>query len=208
MEWMTPTNNCGSDYKSTFQWGNASQDFEPYAQNRGCTHDDLPHTLLSRKHRKKSHYRFNGFSFFWIIATLGLLLDLTGAVYINFENCLSPNKIHSEPRQLQFVPLLYWAHFNSTDSSHNLSTTVYGNVTGQLTAGPYPPPNDPQWHDPKETFGKIVDVDEEANKLTTLFAKLNLLSYTPWNNGGSEFCKATVNAKCPIGPAFWVAPCV
>lgn len=140
----------------------------------------------------------------WLVVFLGLMVGTTNAVFIKFENCLSPNKIHSEPRTLQFVPLLFWADFNTTDSSHNVNTTVYGNVTGQLTKGPYPPPDDPKWGDSKETFGKIVDVDENANKFTTLFARLNVLSYTPWSDKGSEFCKATVNTKCPVGPAFSV----
>lgn len=145
-------------------------------------------------------------SMLWIVAIFGLMVEFTNGVFLDFENCLSPNRINSNPKQLQFEPLHYWANFNSTFASHNLNSTVYGNVTGQLTQGPYPPPDDPQWSNPNETFGKIVNVDEEANKFTTLFARLNVLSYTPWSDKGSEFCRSTVNTKCPVGPAFSVAP--
>ena len=134
---------------------------------------------------------------------LGLLVETSLSVFIPFDNCLSPSKINSEPRQLQFVPYLYWAHLDTTTSAHTLNATVYGNVTGLLTKENYPPPDSPDWKNSSKTLGKILNVGSD-NKLTTLFAKLNLLSYTPWNEPPARFCDATVNQECPLGPAFFV----
>ncbi|KAL2353425.1 hypothetical protein BJ546DRAFT_1027316 [Cryomyces antarcticus] len=126
----------------------------------------------------------------------------TEAAFINFGNCLAPNIINSSPLQLQFVPQFFNAKFNTTNPSHNLNITIYGNVSGQSTVGPYPGPNDMSWRDPNSTFGKIVDISPSNNKYSTLFSKYQVLTYTPYNAPASEFCQATVNRSCPLVPAF------
>ncbi|KAL9115801.1 MAG: hypothetical protein Q9227_000169 [Pyrenula ochraceoflavens] len=137
------------------------------------------------------------------LVILILFVGNAHAVFLPFDNCLDPARINSNPRQLQFVPFLYEAHLNESTSKHTLNATVYGNVTGLLTKEPYPAPDDPDWHNKSKTLGKIVDVGS-ADKFTTLFGKLNLLSYTPWNDAGTRFCESTVNTPCPVPPAFFV----
>ncbi|OCK83382.1 hypothetical protein K432DRAFT_255789, partial [Lepidopterella palustris CBS 459.81] len=132
-----------------------------------------------------------------------VFVPVTKAVFINFDNCLEPGIIDSNPLQLQFIPLFFSARFNTTASSHNLNITIYGNVSGQATVGPYPPPNDTSWSNPNDTFGKIVDVSPTNPKYTTLFSTYNVLTYTPYAAPASEFCLSTVNTACPISPAFF-----
>ena len=138
----------------------------------------------------------------WVITTLGALTRPAAAAYVNFQNCLNPNIINSNPLELQFVPLHFYASFNTTSPSHNLNVTVYGNVSGIATQVPYPAPNDPQWENPKSTVGKIVDLSKPNNKYSTLFAKFSVLSYTPYDATPSRFCNATIHGTCPLGPSF------
>lgn len=138
----------------------------------------------------------------WLTITLAGLTTPVAAAYVNFENCLSPDIINSNPLQLQFVPLHFYAFFNTTSPSHNLNVTVYGNVSGVATQVPYPAPNDPQWSNPNATVGKIVDLSEPNNKYSTLFAKFSVLSYTPYDATPSRFCNATIHGRCPLGPSF------
>ena len=133
---------------------------------------------------------------------IGLTAELSSAALIDFENCLSPNVVNSAPLQLQFIPTNFSATFNTTFPSHNLNVTVYGNVAGQATEGPYPPPEDPSWTDPNSTFGKIVDLSQSNNRYTTLLSEFNVLSYTPFDAPATRFCNDTVRGKCPIVPLF------
>lgn len=133
---------------------------------------------------------------------LGVLIAPVSAALVNFENCLSPNIINSNPVQLQFIPLHLDAKFNITSPSHNLNVTVYGNVSGVATQVPYPAPDDPQWSNPNSIVGKIVDLSQPNNKYSTLFAKFNVLSYTPYDATPSRFCNSTIYGTCPLGPAF------
>ena len=148
--------------------------------------------------------------------TLGYLLVLiaslwaipASAVFIEFQNCLSQSYQNDEPLQLQFDPLFLDAVFNTTDSSHNLHITVWGNVTG---SGPenlvvLPSPNNTQYWQGNETNlgGKIEDNPtgpSGVNKLTTLFNKVNVLTYEPWSQT-VEFCNQLINASCPLAPSF------
>ena len=132
-----------------------------------------------------------------------LYLQPACAAFINFENCLSPNVINSNPLQLQFKPLLVYAAFNSTAASHNVNVTVYGNVTGIATQQQYPNASDPQWTNPNETVGKIPDIDKANNKFSTLTATFNVLDYTPYDAPATQFCNTTVHGQCPLGPAFF-----
>ena len=130
----------------------------------------------------------------------------TNAAFVEFRNCLSSNIINSKQptRLLQFTPLNATATFNRTSQSHNLNVTVYGNVSGKATLEDYPPPDDPSWSNPNETFGKIPDLSASNNKYTTLFSRFSVLSYTPWQANPARFCNAIVQGDCPLAPAFYV----
>ncbi|KAI9837953.1 MAG: hypothetical protein M1838_004699 [Thelocarpon superellum] len=136
------------------------------------------------------------------VLLLGQVLDHVQAAMIPFDNCLDPNVINSHPVQLQFTPLFFSATFDTTNSSHHLNVTIYGNVSGSATVIVPPPASDPQWSDPNKTLGKIVDLSEPNNKFATLFAKVNVLSYTPYEMNPARFCGDLVHGECPLGPAF------
>ena len=138
-----------------------------------------------------------------IFIFLALLAPSAEAAYLKFQNCLSDNIINSTPQLLQFVPYNLSATFNTSDPNFPLNVTVYGNVTGLETVQPYPAPDDPQWSNPNDTVGKIVDLSQANNLYTTLFTKVNVLSYTPYQ-AASRFCNSSVHGQCPLGPAFYV----
>ena len=138
-----------------------------------------------------------------VFVILVLLAPAADAAYLNFQNCLSSNIIDSTPQLLQFVPYNLSATFNTSDPNFPLNVTVYGNVTGLETIQPYPAPNDPQWSNPNDTVGKIVDLSQSNNKYTTLFTKFNVLTYTPYQ-AASRFCNSSIHGPCPLGPAFYV----
>ncbi|KAI9830536.1 MAG: hypothetical protein M1819_005494 [Sarea resinae] len=138
----------------------------------------------------------------WILLLCCLFVRQAAAAFINFDNCLNPNIINSNPLQLQFVPLHLYASFNKTNPSHNLNVTVYGNVSGIATQQTYPSPNSPQWSDPNATVGKIVDLSKSNNVYSTFFSRFNVLSYTPYDADPMRFCETLVHGECPLGPAF------
>lgn len=139
------------------------------------------------------------------ILTLLLFIRTSSAVYIDFENCLSPSIIHSASDArglLQFTPYHVWASFNDSAPSHTLNVTVYGNISGIATDEDRPLWNDPQWLNPNQTKGKIVEEDEENDHLSTFFARFNVLDYTPYAKAPSSFCENTIHQQCPLIPAF------
>ena len=134
-----------------------------------------------------------------------LLTSPAAAVFINFENCLSPGVIDSDPRQLQFVPLYVWATFNSTSDSYGLNVTVYGNVTGVATQDtPIPNATDPSWNNPNDTVGKIPDLGgvPPDQKFTTFTTQFNVLDYTPYDPPPERFCNSSALTPCPFAPVF------
>ncbi|KAF2707988.1 hypothetical protein K504DRAFT_482539 [Pleomassaria siparia CBS 279.74] len=142
----------------------------------------------------------------FFIVFIATLVPLSNAVFINFENCLDRGyREADDPVRLQWVPLHVWATFNTSSPDRYLNVTVYGNVTGQVYAGEYPPMNAPSWSDPDNDFGKIVDISptNPAQKLTTLFTNFNVVTYTAWGADPMAFCNTTVNATCPIAPTFY-----
>ena len=146
------------------------------------------------------------FPWLWLFAIGLLLASVTpcSAVLVNYQNCLSQNiqrPSNNDPLPLQFVPLHVYASFNTTNTSYNLNVTVYGNVSGIATQQAYPAPDDPQWDKPNKTVGKIVDLDPSSNKYSTLLAKFNVLSYTPYSDAFG-FCNSTIHSRCPLGPSF------
>jgi len=136
-----------------------------------------------------------------LLFALVVFAPLSEAAFINFTDCLSEGILDSNnPQILQFVPLFFDVHFNETDPKHNLNITIYGNVTGQATTGPYPPPNDPSWNDPTSSFGKIVNA---TVNYTTLFAEYDVLTYTAYSAPAAQFCPSVINESCPLGPLFF-----
>ncbi len=112
-----------------------------------------------------------------LIQILLMITNLSTAAYVDFENCMPPD----EPA-LQFVPLFVKAVFNTTEPSHNLNVTIYGNVSGTN-----PSPN-------------ISDIGPEGKYVTTLKATFNVLDYMPSAASTMNFCNSTVQKKCPLVP--------
>ena len=139
------------------------------------------------------------------IFTLLAYIRTSGAVFVDFENCLSPNIIHSTSQNqslLQFTPYHVWASFNDSAPSHTLNITVYGNISGIATNESRPAWNDPRWQNDNITLGKIVDEDQSNNHWSTFFARFNVLDYTPYDAPASRFCNSTIHQQCPLIPAF------
>ncbi|KAG0651035.1 hypothetical protein D0Z07_2495 [Hyphodiscus hymeniophilus] len=152
---------------------------------------------------------FAGIPRYMLLLLISLWAVPTSAVLVDFQNCLSEGYQNDTPTQLQFDPLFMNAVFNTTDSSHNLNITVWGNVTG---SGPgsgnevrLPPANDTYWGTNETNLGgKIENIPEPppgVNKFTTLFNKVNVLTYEPWSNT-VNFCDQLINASCPLAPSF------
>jgi hypothetical protein len=141
-----------------------------------------------------------------VLIALISFLPLASAVFVNFENCLEKVTLIDEFNSpyLQFTPKFVWATFDTETAKHTLDLTVYGNVSGQASIGPYPSINSTSWSDNDDTFGKIIDFDPSNNKLTTLFASYKVLTYSAGDVVSNSFCNTTVNGtKCPIAPAFF-----
>lgn len=141
-----------------------------------------------------------------VLLAICLLIRPSTAVFITFENCLSPNIINSNnPQQLQFVPQYVWATLNSTAISHGINFTVYGNVTGVATLNTtLPPSGDPSWKDSNNPTGKIPDVagPPGKEKYTTFTTQFNVLDYTPYNPPAARFCNSSALTQCPLAPVF------
>ncbi|OAF58591.1 hypothetical protein VC83_05111 [Pseudogymnoascus destructans] len=123
------------------------------------------------------------------------------AVLVPFENCLQQSYINSVPKKLQFTPTFVDVSFDAATDPHNLRFKVYGNVSGAYTNVNLPTGNDPAWSDPKFTDGKIENLPQPIYKYTTLYNKINVLTYQPWSQF-LNFCDQLDNGVCPLGPAF------
>lgn len=141
-------------------------------------------------------------SFFTLLCLLSFFVTPVAPAFLAFDNCLSASIKSSNPRQLQWVPFYVNVNFNP---QRMLNVTVYGNVTGQATAGTYPPATSPDWTNPDITFGKIVNFSQSDTNpnFTTLFSQYNLLSYTPYDAPPQAFWQTTINASVPVAPAFF-----
>lgn len=165
------------------------------------------HGIRSHERSRKA-WRWHEFRFLHLaLLSIILFVNRTSAVFINFENCLDPGIVNSNPLQLQFVPLFVWATFNTSSDSHNLNVTVYGNVSGIATQQPYPVLDDPQWTNPNETVGKIPDIagPPDDQKYTTFETSFHVLDYTPYAPDATRFCNSSALLPCPIAPAFNVS---
>jgi len=135
-----------------------------------------------------------------------LCVQPASAVLLPFDNCLPGNYIASnnDHPQLQWVPLYLDAVFDLENPSHNLRVRVYGNVTGTVGNTTLPPWNDTaQWSGNTSVLnGKIQNQpDGSAGKATTLFSKVDVLSYEPYKTS-ANFCNSTKDGQCPLGPVF------
>lgn len=149
--------------------------------------------------RRRRKMRRTGLSTLLLASTA---VSSVNAAFVPFKNCLDDSIVHSDPLQLQFVPLLVSASIDPSSDSRSLDVTVYGNVSGLASQQPYPPPDDPAWEDRNKSIGKIVGVDKDNNKYSTLFAKLNVLSFTPYIADPAKFCDSVTQGDCPLGPVF------
>ncbi|KAH7092476.1 hypothetical protein FB567DRAFT_517275 [Paraphoma chrysanthemicola] len=177
--------------------------------SRGIPRLEIPNhqpTQRPPKSRRKrgSPPSFCGLPMLLLFLAVTTFLPQASAVFVNFENCLERVFLTDANRSpyLQFTPQYVWAAFNNTAPSRALNITVFGNVSGQTSFGPYPDRNNESWRDPKSTFGKIVDVDGNNNKYTTLFSSYKVLTYSAANPPAQQFCNTVINRTCPIGPAF------
>lgn len=153
----------------------------------------------TRRCRRKRCKRTPGFALGLLAASL---LQPVHAALINFENCLDRETVDN-PNALQFVPMFFGVHYDTSSGPNPLNITVYGNVTGTANGEPAPSPDAPSWNDPNNTVGKIEDVVLPSNHYTTLFASLRVLSFTPYSNP-FQFCATVTQGECPLGPVFGV----
>lgn len=126
------------------------------------------------------------------------------AVRIPFTNCLPDSYQLNEPSLLQWVPLYADAVFDDKDGEHNLLVTVWGNVTGSTNKADLPAPGDPYWQDDDSKEGKIDRTPEQGQdrKATTLYRKVNVLTFEPWSEV-IDFCsEGLTNYTCPLSPVF------
>lgn len=97
------------------------------------------------------------------------------------------------------------AVFDTQGDTHNLLFTVWGNVAGSRNQGELPPPDDPYWDDDSQTEGKIVETPEpDAENLTatTLFRRMDVLTFRPWSEPVNFCLDGLDNGHCPLGPVF------
>lgn len=180
------------------------------------TSSTMTHTKKSLTMRESatstSSYTQRRTGFFGSMRYLSLLIACLwivpiSAVMIEFENCLSDATKNDVPLQLQIVPQFVDAVFDTTDPAHNLRMTVWINVNGTFNSMvPLPSPNDTAYWNGNETDqgGKILDVplpDALAPLRTTLFNKVNVLTYEPWSSSAG-WCQQLKNGSCPLGPRF------
>ncbi|KAH7326604.1 hypothetical protein B0I35DRAFT_347345 [Stachybotrys elegans] len=134
-----------------------------------------------------------------------LAVSPVSAVRVPFHNCLAESYRTNNPTPLQWVPLHAEAVFSHERDTHNLLITIWGNVTGQQNRGELPPSSDPYWQNNDEINGKIVQTanpNEVNNRATTLFRRVNVLTYQPFRQA-VDFCvRGLENGECPLGPVF------
>ena len=193
--WL-PSRSCDSLCERPSSPSSQQSSLETFRTSRA----DKP---LRRRRRSASGL---GYLLFFIAS---LWVIPASAVLVDFQNCLSEGYQNDTPLQLQFDPLYLNAVFNTSASSHNLNITVWGNVTG---SGPgngketvLPAWNDKYWTSNETNLGgKIQDLPDPppgVNKYTTLFNKINVLTYEPWSST-VNFCDQLINASCPLAPSF------
>lgn len=165
-------------------------------------------TMAFRRRRRGSIAMFP----FLLVLIASVCFVPVASVFIEFSNCLSDEVKNNGVPQLQFIPHFVDATFNTTDPSHQLSVTVWGNITGSTVGNVsrlvVPSGNDTEYWNSNSTFagGKIVDSpypEATVPKLTTLSNKVDVLTYEPFSED-VDFCNSLINGSCPLGPRFFV----
>lgn len=181
-------------------WSGSQLQQVPCRQSRTTVVSRSQHDNNAFSRRRTAHFHTGPLGIL-LLFLISLVSPVAGAL-VKFQNCLEKTIIDSNPLQLQFVPLNTSVVYDTTSTLHTLNVTVYGNVSGLTTDEAYPAPDDPQWSNPNDTLGKIIDLSQSNNKYTTLFTKLNVLSFTPYDNA-SRFCTSVTQGQCPLGPVFY-----
>ena len=142
-----------------------------------------------------------------LVTVLVILLAASpcAAVRVNVTNCLPDSYQSSIPAPLQWKPLYADAKFDTENGSHNLQLIVWGNVDGSQNRAVLPPPDSDYWRNPNDTNGKIIETPEPDMQkpiATTLYRRVNVLTYEPWHQV-VNFCRnGLVNGSCPLSPSF------
>lgn len=165
-----------------------------------------PHVAASKLDALNTNRSSNSNSFVAAILVLtSLLLTPVAAVQVAFQNCLPDSYRLNSPPPLQWTPLYADARFEARQDSYNLVLTVWANVSGAQDSGNLPPPSSPYWSNDNDTNGKIVEEPDPdaANVLaTTLYRKVTVLTYEPWNEAVNFCVDGLTNFTCPLGPVF------
>jgi hypothetical protein len=141
-------------------------------------------------------------------ALLALIVTPAAAVHVPLTNCLSESTQHDEPFGLQWVPIWADASYATEGSKRTLQYVVWGDVKGSQSGKRLPPPDDPSnyWSDIEQTDGKIARSDSDGKLATTLFRRVEVLTYQPVNDP-VDFCRdALTNGSCPLPPLFNQTP--
>ncbi|KAH8429109.1 uncharacterized protein LDX57_006779 [Aspergillus melleus] len=175
----------------------------PDSTTEACGEPGTWSQSLRPPRRRRPASMGRGVAWMWMLVVMvSVLVTSTGAVLLDFENCLGKSVIESSPLQLQFVPLDVAVHFDLVNPLHALNMTVYGNVSGTADRrASYPSADDPQWTNPNETVGKILDLDTTNNKYSTLLTAVNVVSFSPYSDA-SRFCNSVIQGDCPLTPVF------
>jgi hypothetical protein len=134
-----------------------------------------------------------------------IVIQPISAVKVDFQNCLSDGYRNNDPPLLQWVPLYADATFDTQSEENNLQLRVWGNVAGSRNRVDLPPAGDPYWTDREKEEGKIVRIPEpDAPKLkaTTLFRKVDVLTFEVFKDPVNFCDKGLTNGTCPLAPVF------
>lgn len=141
-----------------------------------------------------------------ILALLSISITPISAVRVKFENCLPDDYRFNDPLPLQWEPLYADAVFDTETDEHTLEFVAWGNVKGSQNQGALPPPGDPHWVDDTQTEGKIVEVtDKDAPELkaTTLYRKINIVTFVAESEVVNFCLHGLTNGSCPLSPVFY-----
>jgi len=172
-------------------------------------HDSTTSTLTSatRPFRWRQSSISTSGAIVWLMI-LGIWIMPASTAFVHFQNCLTEDYQTAQPLRLQFIPLFVNAVFDTKDLNHNLTVTVYGNVngTGPIDLVKEPDANNTDyWHSNQTQLGGKIEKqpDPTVPFFTTLFSKVNVLTYEPFNGPGVDFCASLQNGfACPLGPVF------
>jgi hypothetical protein len=142
-----------------------------------------------------------------VLALLFVSVAPISAVRVPFDNCLPDDYRFNDPRPLQWVPMYADAVFDTETSQHTLEFVVWGNVNGSRNQGDLPPPRDPYWTDPLQTEGKIDETPNkgvEKPKATTLFRRINIVTFTAKTEAVNFCLDGITNGTCPLAPVFGI----